>query len=178
MQNHEPLKNVLIAFAYHGFKKASMAVLAAAADVSRQTLYNRFKTKDAVLDWAVGGYIDYLRNQLLASLECDDDTVSDALLTGFCRLMGDDVTLMHESPYGAEIMELGTNSLRAFEEDPIHRIEMDIAAFLLDHGICEASKEAEEKAFLLVMSAKGLMVKARSYDEFKAGMSRLICAAL
>ena len=42
---------VIEVFSNYGFRKTSMSDLAEAAGVSRQTLYNRFKSKEDILHW-------------------------------------------------------------------------------------------------------------------------------
>ena len=68
MDDMETYENVLRVFAGYGFGKASMAEIASAANVSRQTLYNRFRTKKAVLSWAAAGFTEVCMARALARL--------------------------------------------------------------------------------------------------------------
>lgn len=169
-------KNVLGVFAHYGFRKASMDDLARAVEVSRQTLYNRFKTKEAVLDWAVQGYFGEILESAAAALNNADAKPADCLLGAFARWTGDHVALLHNAPHGTEIIEIGTESLKRSEADPHADFEKMLARFLKARGLCKTRKAAEERAFLLLMASKGLFQKSRTGEEFDTGMARIIRA--
>jgi AcrR family transcriptional regulator len=178
MNQSAAFKNVLGVFAHYGFRKASMDELARAAGVSRQTLYNRFKTKEAVLDWAVEGFISETRERASAELKSSDASLATRLLNAFSRWTGDHVAILHDAPHGAEIIDMGTESLKRANADPHADFEREVAQFLKDRGVCRTRKEAEDKAYLLHMSSKGLFMKSRTTDEFQVGMARIIDAAM
>ena len=177
MEKDIQFKSVLAVFAHYGFRKASMDDLAQAAGVSRQTLYNRFKTKEAVLDWAVEGFVHDARGRASAELSNRDAPHDVCLLNAFSRWVGDHVPLLHESPHGFEVIEMGIESLRRSDADPDTGFEGELARFLIERGICKTQVEAADKAFLLLMSSKGLFLKSRTTEEFQAGMSRIIAGA-
>ena len=178
MERNAQFANVLSVFAHYGFRKASMEDLARAAGVSRQTLYKRFGTKEAVLDWAVEGFVGDARALACAALHAADASPAECLLSAFSRWTGDHVALLHDAPHGAEILEMGTASLRRSHADPEAAFENEIVRFMCDRSICRTQKEAADKTFLLLMSAKGLLLKSRTNAEFQAGMTRIIRAAI
>ena len=178
MEKDVPFRNLLGIFAHYGFRKASMEDLARAANVSRQTLYKRFKTKDTVLDWAVEGFVRENRERASAELENHDASLADRLLNAFCRWTGDHAALLHEAPHGAEIMEMGIDSLMRSDADPEAAFENEVAKCLKRHGACKTRKEAADKTYLLLMSAKGLLLKSPNGEAFRAGMSRILRAAI
>ena len=177
MEKDIDFKNVLSAFANYGFRKASMEDLARAAGVSRQTLYNRFRNKETVLDWAVAGFTQDIRERAAAELLDPDVPLADCLINAFSRLTGDHVALLHDSPHGAEIMEMGMDALRRADGDPEERFERSMAEFLLARGVCHDPVKAGDMAFMLFMSAKGLFLKTRTVEEFQAGMARIVAVA-
>ncbi len=170
--------NVLTVFARYGFRKSSMEDLAKAADVSRQTLYNRFRSKEAVLDWAVEGVAVDLRNRAFAAL--DDRTLPvDACLTeAFSRWIGDLVPLLHSSPHASEIMDMGSESLRQAGIDMHAEVEKVVTQTLLDRGVYATAGEAAEMTFVLLVASKGLMLKSQTLDEFETGMARVVGTVL
>ncbi len=178
MDDDSACQNVLGVFAQYGFRKTSMLDLAEATGVSRQTLYNRFRTKDAVLDWAVQGYVREAGAEALAELEASDTPIAKRLLKAFSRWIGETVPIMRNSPHGAEIMDLGIASLERSSTDPHLVFERTLARHLLDSGICDSAEDAEDTTFLLLMAAKGLLLKSASHEEFDAGMERVIRCAL
>lgn len=178
MQDSAVFQNVLGVFAHYGFRKTSMSDLAGAANVSRQTLYNRFRTKNAVLDWAVEGYVAQTALQATQHLSAKDRPVRQRLLNAFSKWLGESVPVMHNSPHGAEIMDLGAASLQRSDVNPYLQFETALCRFLLDEGICKTQQEAEDKTFLLLIASKGLLLKSASSEEFEAGMTRIINSAI
>ena len=152
MKETLPFKDILAVFAHYGFRKAAMEDLARAAGISRQTLYNRFKTKQAVLDWAVEGYLGDTRARAVAELQDRGKSPAACLLGAFARWTGDHVTLLHEAPHGAEAIELGTQSIRRSDTDPEADFERDIAAFLSDRGLATSRKQATDLAQTMIRS--------------------------
>jgi AcrR family transcriptional regulator len=178
MERDAPFAGVLAVFAYYGFRRASMEDLARAAGISRQTLYNRFKTKDAVLGWAVDGFVREAKARALAALSAKGASPAGCLLDAFTRWTGDHVALLHDAPHGAEILDMGIEWLRRSEADPEAEFEAEVARFLTERGVCRTRKEAADKTFLLLMSAKGLLLKSRTREEFQASMARALRAAI
>lgn len=171
-------QNVLGVFAHYGFRKTSMSDLAAAANISRQTLYNRFGTKDAVLDWALEGYVFNAGSLAEEQLNATDVPVRQRLLNAFMRWIGDGVSVIHNSPHGAEILDLGMASLKRSDADPHSRFEGSLSQFLMNTGICKTDREAEDKTFLLMTASKGLLLKSTSSEAFGSGMMRIINSAI
>lgn len=178
MEKGIAFKDVLAVFANYGFRKASMEDLARAAGVSRQTLYNRFKTKQAVLDWAVSGFVEAKQQRALAQLNVPGKRLDDCLLRFYSEWMGVLVPLLHGSPHGSEIMDMSTESLGRKGINTHLENEGAVADFLVENRVCRDQAYAREVSFLLSMSAKGLLFKCRTSQEFEAGMKRIIRTAL
>lgn len=169
-------QRVMQAFAHYGVKKASMADLAKAAEVSRQTLYNRFGTKEAVLDWAVTGCVEQLKRRASLALS-GPGSATDRLATAFDRWVGDMVPVMRNSPHGMEVMDQGILSLQRRGIEPHLDFERLVERFLLDQNLCFDEQHAGDTTFLLVAAAKGLMLKSTTSAEFSAGIERILRAA-
>ena len=178
MKNEADLKNILAVFAHYGFRKASMDDLAQALGVSRQTLYNRFKTKEAVRDWAVEGFTRHMLARAGAELENNGATTAACLLHAFGRWKGDHIALMRSAPHGAEIVEMAIEALKSIEESPVAAFEQMIVSFLMKRKVCPTRKRAQDVAYTLDMASKGLMVTAESPEAFAAGMKRIVKAVL
>ena len=174
MDDPTTYQNVLGVFAHYGFRKASMADLADAAGVSRQTLYNRFKNKDQVLDWAVQNFSEIIRQRAEAELSNSEALASARLADAFNRWVGDLVPMLHESPHGFEVMDRGLESLRRAECDPDGMFLAAIANFLLREECCQSQADADDMTFVLVMASKGLLLKTSTYDEFATSMLRVV----
>jgi len=46
----------------------------------------------------------------------------------------------------------------------------------LSRGVCRTRKEVADKTLLLLMAAKGLMLKSRTREKFQADMARVLRA--
>jgi len=167
-------EKVLNVFASYGFRKSSMEELAKAAEVSRQTLYKRFKNKEAVLDWAVNGYTQEARLRVTSVLKNEEMTISECLFNAFSCSIGDAVPLLRESPHGAEIMDLGTESLKRSNPNFHDDFEKEIADFLVDRNVCKTKEIASDITFVLHMASKGLLLKSSTREEFISGLNRVI----
>lgn len=174
MNNYETFNAVLAVFAHYGFRKASMEDLAQAVGVTRQTLYNRFKNKEVVLDWAVNGYAESARERASAELRNRELPVETCLLNAFSKWVGDTVAILQVSPHGMEIMDRGMESLRRSDIDHHEIFERDLAQFLQDRGICPSAEAAADTTFLLNMAAKGLLLISENSEAFHDSMARII----
>ncbi len=164
-------------FARFGFRRTSMVGLAEAAGVSRQTLYNRFGSKDAVLSWAVEGLSERLRSAALHCLHHTEGSPAAVLQEVFWRWLGPLAVMLHQHRYAEEIFGLGKAALSRNQRDPLEGISQEVAAFLLAHKLRPDSSTASDTAFLLAMSAKGLMQICGSETAFREGMARVLTGA-
>lgn len=176
MENHDSPLTVITVFAHYGFRKASMADLAEAVGVSRQTLYNRFKTKDAVFDWAVDSYARQKREAAIAELQDANVSVETCLLNAYSRWGGDSMVLLHSSPHGMEILDLGFASIKRANTDHIAVFEVALANFLVNRGICKDHGRAADVTFVLTVASKGVMLKSETVQEYQNDMARIIRA--
>lgn len=154
-----------------------MVGLADAAGVSRQTLYNRFGGKEAVLDWAVDGLSKHTRSEALTGLATCKGTSRAVLQEVFWRWLGTVAVMLHQHRFAEEILGLGKAALARTQKDPLEGISGDVAAFLLERGVRSSKTGASDTAFTLAMSAKGLMQSCGSEDAFRKGMSRVLAGA-
>ena len=174
MENEAGFRSVIDVFAHYGFRKASMEDLAQAIGVSRQTLYKRFKSKEAVRDWAVEGFIQTLLGRAETELSDTSLPVEQCLLNAFMRWTGDHVTLLRAAPHGSEIVEIGAAALKASRTDPVRDFEMRVADFLITHKASADRATAGEMAFTLLMASKGLLVACDTSESFAEGMGRVV----
>lgn len=168
---------VLTEFAIFGFRKTSMTVLAEAAGIARQTLYNRFKNKEAVLAWAVNGLTTDLRQQALAALANRTAPVPDVVIECLCHWLLPTVRLLRAGRHASEIFSLGASLRKGADVDPLTGIFKPIEQYLLDKKVFSNQQQASDSAFLLVMAAKGLLLYSSSEDNFKTDITRIVRGA-
>jgi AcrR family transcriptional regulator len=75
---------LLTEFSNQGFRKTSMVALASAIGMSRQTLYNRFQTKELVLQWATSELVALLKLDAIGYLADTTRSTGMILWATFC----------------------------------------------------------------------------------------------
>ena len=154
-----------------------MVALAEAVSVSRQTLYNRFESKEAVLEWATSQLIKDLR---VDALSCFADAIkptADVLLDAFCCWLCPIVRLLHEGRHGEEFLGLTAAKRHYASADPLTGFTAEVSRFLLARNASATQTVDDDLAFLLVMAAKGLMLTSSSEESFRSGMAQAIRGA-
>ena len=164
---------VMEVFSNYGFRKTSMSDLAEAAGVSRQTLYNRFSSKEEILRWAITGASDASADLAIAALE-GDGAPQDRIVAFFTRWIGDYAPKIHGAPHGAEIFDMAMTLKHGGEEEPasVVRCQEALVRFLV--GMGKTAAEAEDAAFTMMMASKGLMLVAQDTETFVEGMGKVV----
>lgn len=168
---------ILSVFAHYGLSKTSMRDLADAAGVSRQTLYNRFKTKEALLHWAVIGVNDASADLALAALKADGPPEA-RIVNFFAQWVGDHTAKIYGTPHGAEVFDAATKLKQGqpSEPDSTVRCRVALAQFLRNEGMTEA--QAEDAVFTLRLAAKGLLLVVQDSEAFAQGMRKAVRATV
>ncbi|MDZ4776623.1 MAG: helix-turn-helix domain-containing protein [Alphaproteobacteria bacterium] len=176
-------------FARYGFKRASMADIAAEAGVSRPALYLWFRSKQDVLR----SLAEQLRDLALAGAESGwrDGAAFPANLEA--TILGKELELfrlLHASPHGAEILaadetltaEISRDLDRRFRALLARRFRDAAAAGTID--LAAADGDADALAVIVHTSVKAAMQEAEDEDDFVIAVRRLarlmaaaVCAA-
>lgn len=164
-------------FALHGFRKTSMAGLAEAAGMSRQGLYKKFKSKDAVFDWMVGRIVALAMNRVEATIADDGKPLPERLSAVFDSWSGQFIDILRTSPHAAEIVDRITSDAQASHDMSSGLIEM-LVRLLLDEQAASHEAQARDCAFTLYVASKGLSLTAENRRAFNEGMRRVINAVL
>jgi AcrR family transcriptional regulator len=167
------LDAALSLFALHGFQRTSMADIAAAAGVSRASLYLHFKDKTALF----GSLAAAMADRALAAAEAAWDeraSFSDNLAA---TVLARDLPLhrlLHASPHGADLLRVDAALTSAhaarleagFERMVTRRAEAAGADLSVFGG-------AEGLAAFLSLTAAGLKHESRAEDAYVASIRRL-----
>ena len=167
---------VLTAFATYGFRKASMADLAEAAGVSRQTLYNRFHDKETVLAWAVTAWAEEAEDQALAALSDDTAPADQRLVAFFVAWLGTSVPVVRGLPHGPEIFDRAKALLEGDGDETSLKLWPALVRFLEDQRL--TGQAALDCAYVLLLASKGLILKVKDVDGYADGMGRVVGFAL
>lgn len=159
-----------------GAKKASMSDFAKAAGVTRQTLYNRFGTKDALRGWAI---LEFMRQVNDTAIDCLDTAQEgrplEAIEHAFDRWGADHVQRVFHAPHGIEILEAGILLITNLPETPINDFETQLGAFIAQNNLAPSPSQA---AMVLVFAAKGVFVSSPEKQTFSDQMKQIIRTVL
>ncbi len=164
-------------FFQFGYRKTSMEDVAAAAQVSRQTLYLQFHDKERLFRAA----LEYVTEQMLVSIEClaanRNSTVEQKLMGVFEVLCEDSVALSSQ----VNIAELVVVA-RSQVEGIVSRYEADVLSVIADiltqagtatrwerHGI-----SAQKLALHLLDTSAGVKLATGNLSDYKQRMALAI----
>lgn len=164
---------VMEVFSNYGFRKTSMSDLAEAAGVSRQTLYNRFKSKEDILGWAISGASDASADLAIAALE-GEGPPHDRIVAFFTRWIGDYAPKIHGAPHGPEIFDMAMTLKHGGEQEPASVVRCQEALVRFLAGMEKSGAEVEDAAFTMMMASKGLMLVAQDTETFVEGMGKVV----
>ncbi len=157
-----------------GFRKAAMDDIAAAAGLSRQALYLRFRTKDQLFEAALRHLIDRLLDTAQAICAASDRDAETRLLAVFEALHGDGLDGGARAG-AAELLELARvrhgNLVAGFERDFV----AILAALLSDAGIAArwapAGLTALQLGEHLLMATSGIKASVSSGADYRSRMT-------
>ncbi|SFK94753.1 transcriptional regulator, TetR family [Pseudovibrio ascidiaceicola] len=157
---------------HYGIQKATMSDLAETVGVTRQTLYNRFKTKQHVRDWALLEYMSEVNDTAIAVLEnAAPDATLEVVLEAFERWGGDHVQMVRNSPHGMDILEGGLQLIASNAKTPIDRFEQRLEKFIESRQL---SPTPVETTMVLVFAAKGVFVSCTDAKDYRKKMGAVI----
>lgn len=166
---HNALR-MLEVFSRYGFRKTSMSDIGNAAGVSRQSIYNRFGSKEAVFDWALESFMKLGLGSVDRILDDGGADPVQALIDAHQSWLGDHVGLWNNTPHGAEILGMWGESKARMAADYGAEFGQRIQHHLRRTGLCENTKEAEAYGRVLKFATLGLMSDCTSPADFKTGM--------
>jgi len=178
MQDIIAAQNILAVFARYGFKKTSMENIARAADLSRQSIYNRFGSKEAVFDWTVETITSELFRQVTEVLATKAEKPLETLLQAYNILTGNHVSLWSSMGHGAEIIDLAIASASRLSSYQGDGFTKSVSEFILERGLAQDPSSAGDITFALNLASKGLFLIAKSTEEYSQGMRRVISVML
>ena len=173
MMDDSRLNAGIATFAHYGFRKTSMENVAAAMGISRQALYKRYRSKEALFQDLIKKMVCTTRDQAVAAVADTSQPLHRRLLTAFDICAGQHVDLMRASPHSMEVIDFAAGTMREVSQEAEEAI---LSAIVKALG--RRSKHHRDIAYTLLMASKGLMMKAQSRADYKAGMARVIAVAL
>ena len=178
MKTDEDLEAVLRIFALYGFRKASMSDIASAVGISRQALYNRYASKEAVFGWAATQLVMQSATGALAALDKPDSALPDRLLAAYDCWAGRHVDLLRTSPHATEIIAMAHSETSERTDRAEQDINTKVAKLISANGQGTSKARAADLAHALYWASKGLLYTARDNGAYREGLSRVIAALL
>lgn len=170
--------SLLAVIARAGFRKAAMDDLAQATGVSRQALYNRFGSKDALADWAVQSRIDRSLAEALAHLDNPAAALVARLLAALDAWVGQHMATLRASPHGIDVVPMAApapdEAVRAAER----KLVAAMANAIRRGGPGTAVARAGSLAQALCWTAKGLVHAAPDHATFRRELELIVGAVL
>ena len=175
------VNEILMIFCQYGFRKASMEDIAKAAGLSRQSIYKKFGSKEAIFEWALIEAVGLAFDATMSALSDETKSTKDRIAQAFDRWAGDHVGILRSTPHG---MEMLNHANEMFAKDPNLDRKSEtvfygaVADLILRDGHAKSQKDAEDKSYTLAMTSKGLLFYATDTAEFRQGMDRALRAVL
>lgn len=175
MTDPKDLTEIVRVFALYGFRKTSMRDIADGIGISRQALYNRFSSKEVIFDWAVRTLVEESCEQCLAELG-RNVALPNRLAMAIHIWVGQYVDMLRASPHSAEIVAMVGDASISDSHNATQQILQGLAEAILKDSENMTKKQAEDLAFVLYYSAKGLLHNSKSSLEHQESMKRVIAA--
>ena len=166
-------------FAEHGFRRASMAKIAAAAGVSRPALYQWFDNREDMFRSVMERMLEASSRAAIAALESSDDP-ADALAGWLRGRYADGYERMSTTPHGAELLDAHLEHSVDVAQAADRRMHEALAGYL--RRLPGATSESIDSAIqLLTLSPMGLKadqptpaVYGQRLDQLAAAVAALL----
>jgi AcrR family transcriptional regulator len=155
-------------FTRYGVKRATMNDIASEAGVARQTLYNAFANKDAILRGIIDDHIE----ETCASISehvTGNGTLEDGLELAFDHFARKPFEILRNTPHGGEIMEALEDAAGDEMIESKKRFRHAVSQMLSAHitKTTQSELSASSLADFIVLSAMGHKAKATDRDHLE-----------
>lgn len=166
---------ILKVFGQFGFRKTSMSDIAKAANISRQTVYKKFGSKEAALSWSLDTFFTEGLENCISILEEPDIDPKQAIIDINQEYLGDYIEIWQGAAHGGELVSRAQNKIRN-QRDFSEELTDIVADFLFESNACPTKEKAIETAYLLKLATRGLMISCHSPSDFHAGSVKIVQA--
>lgn len=151
-----------------------MSDIAHAVGLSRQSIYNQFGSKEAVLDWTINTFLSNVTEEAVQTLQEAEGLPEKVLSNAFQIWIGNHVPIWRGTPHGAEILELAIDSAGRASTDFEETFSNAVSSFLLSSGLSQNASEAKDMTYVMNLASKGLMLKCQTSEAYTTGMLRVL----
>lgn len=173
-----PPAPIIETFARYGFRKTSMDELARAAEVSRQSLYNHFGSKEELFDWATHNVLETSLADALRHLVNPRQTLVQRINAALDSWAGQHIEVMRASPHGPEIIVMARSALPERARQAERKLITAMADAIRVSGPGATVPRAGSLAQALCWTAKGLVHAAPDHAAFRRELDHILSALL
>ncbi|MCV6587014.1 MAG: TetR/AcrR family transcriptional regulator [Marinibacterium sp.] len=167
------VRNVVTAFAQYGFRKTSMEDIARATNLSRQSIYKKFGSKEACYHWALRAYMTGLYEQVFELLAQDSQSPLDTLQAAVDTMVGEGVEFS-QIAHGAELLDAAMKAVEAVPGNLLEEYNERMAAFLLRYDMASSMAQGRELAHVVITASRGALLNAVTRQAFSDDMGRVL----
>ncbi len=168
-------RDAIDVFAAQGYRGTSMADIASAAGVSRQTVYQYFDNRAAVFRAAFQALLEDATDAALEALE-SDAALAERLDGYLQRYKGDGYERLASTPFGAELTEARLEFAADVADAAFGRARSGLRDFV--HAATAANEEQRESAVdLLILGPTGLGGDNPAPADYRRRLTALATAA-
>lgn len=173
MTTTDNLRAAFATFIQYGFKKTSMEDLARAMNVSRQALYKRYGSKEAIFRTVAETLIEDAVRSALEAMQDTSNALHDRLYAAFDIWAGRHVDALRSSPHSTEVLSHTDSTPDGHVKQAEKRLHDVIEAEIAAHA---PRLNAADVTFVLFSASYGLLYKAPDHATYEQGMRRAIAA--
>jgi len=177
VKNDKILSAAFRLFHQHGFKKVTMSDIAAAAEMSRPTLYAAFSSKEAIFGGLARRQHERGDAEIAVRLP-RVKTLASRLGVLFDVWILEPFASVVDSPNGRDLLAHGDTYAPDAIHDTYRRFEEHLVAVLAPHMKGKRALGAADLAHILTMATRGLKATATSLEELQRFTQGLIAMAV
>ena len=161
----EMLLGVLPVFFRYGYKKTSLDDVANAVNVSRQTLYQRYKNKETLFRLSVEATFANSIKQCRRVLSEETLPLEEKIFRIFDVSCGQYVEVFKTSAHANELMDITHSLVGDFVREQQENF-VEIVAQILDEASSKQNADSKKIAETLYYTSKGILQLCDSHDDY------------
>lgn len=173
----ETLLGALQVFMRYGYRKTSLDDIAQHVDLSRQTLYQRYKNKETLFITAVEAEIEKCLSNCRDIVSENTSDIETQLLKVFDAWLGSYIDFLKLSPHAAEIMDVSNELISdCCEKKDAEFVDLLESAFK-KHGVPKLKNKkitSRKIAETLEYAGKGAFESCKDREDFIVKMKTIL----
>lgn len=162
-------------FARDGFRATTVEGIAAAADMSKATLYSYFGDKDAMFAAASLRLVDRVVHVVRSAL-ASEKPLPERVVDGFVAKFNMCFDELRSSPFATEFLLAGDDRAMGYVMEIREAVKDALICAMREEGMSRSVARANTR--LLTSAVQGISSNASNYDEAVADIRKLVFAVL